>query len=354
MTKLRGIILLSALLKWYITCLVILADRPAPQTFGSVLSLGFEAGMACGQITGPLHILLAKSFEWPDSLPLTVFYGDVYQAFDHLRPSEVAASMNRRGMHPRLAAALLREGCEGLMEVLLFDNAPIGDDLCFNSCERTGSTDAPFKWKCLMADALKDAVPRWVEEELGVWIGNRRWTHLLWADNIYLLARGDRQAMHMAQIFTQHLERRRLYWKPSSLGMLSRTADITEEEWEDLPLAAAGSSRQHCLRAWDPDRHEHRDLVVPKVTETVQLGVKMNGFGDTNAAMRERIRLGQAAFFNDPYLRSTSLSRRGRMQRYRERVMPVLTDGADGWILNATSLKRLYQLEGGFLRKLTR
>ena len=173
MTKFRGIILLSALLKWYITCLVILADTPTPQTFGSVLSLCFEAGKACGQIPGPLHILLAKSFEWPDRLSLTVLYGDVYQAFDHLRPSEVAASMNRRGIHPRLAAALLREGCEGLTEVL-FDNAPIGDDPCFNSCERTGSTDAPFKWKCLMADALKDAVPIWVEEKMGAWICNQR------------------------------------------------------------------------------------------------------------------------------------------------------------------------------------
>ena len=112
MNDFRGVLLLNTVLKWYSNCLVLLLERApvsSTRTFGVVASFGFRARMSCAQITGGLRVLLSKGWEWQQNSPIVVFVGDVLQAFDYMTPECVQRALEKRGTHPRLAAALLRE-----------------------------------------------------------------------------------------------------------------------------------------------------------------------------------------------------------------------------------------------------
>ena len=54
--------------------------------------------------------LLAKSFEWVDSLPVFLAFADVLMAFHFLHPEQVGKSLIRLNGHPYLIGGLLREG----------------------------------------------------------------------------------------------------------------------------------------------------------------------------------------------------------------------------------------------------
>ena len=57
----------------------------------------------------------------------------------------------------------------------------------FYYTERTGSTDAPSKWNETTRLALSLCVGGWRTMGWGVKIGGELFTHLVWADNIFLL-----------------------------------------------------------------------------------------------------------------------------------------------------------------------
>ena len=152
----RGISLLAIMLKWYVGALLYLADEYAlPASHKVALTLGFEEGMACSSITAPLQILLAKSYEWDHApareqqFPMTVFVGDVYQAFDHLHPREAAQSLLHEGKPARLVAALSGENAGSRMEAV-FNHCLTEVKVHYSRSERTGSRDAPRLWDSLL------------------------------------------------------------------------------------------------------------------------------------------------------------------------------------------------------------
>ena len=89
----RGIALLDVMSKWYTASLVLLAratGRTPHRLKGCAdFHFGFKPGHHVGLITEGLRLVLGRSHEWKDEVPLFLFSGDVKAAFDDLSPAVI-------------------------------------------------------------------------------------------------------------------------------------------------------------------------------------------------------------------------------------------------------------------------
>ena len=68
-------------------------------------------------------------------------------------------------------------------------------------------------------------VPVWAESGYGILLDDgRRYTHAVWADNVWLFAHSYTEIQKMASSLTQVLAQYWLFWKPSSLEVMSGEA----------------------------------------------------------------------------------------------------------------------------------
>eukprot|EP00973_Karenia_brevis_P020832 2862981-Karenia_brevis.AAC.1 len=182
---------------------------------------GFMESHSCDQIAGGLSILLDKVEEWDGVLELHVLSADVFSAFDNLHPQVMVEAMLFWGVHPLIAAALLNELLWIHCSVTL-DTVSVDDAISFNRAVRQGGVEAPWLFNLTMRMLIALCLPAWKSEGCGIELPDvGRTTHLIWADNIYLLANSTKQASNMFTALSQQLLRRRMTWKEQSLQLLS-------------------------------------------------------------------------------------------------------------------------------------
>lgn len=334
----RGIALLSAGLKWYANVLLdFTVEFEAPCSYRLTNIFGFVEGMACQQITAPLMLILAKSYEWPKDEPVHFFAGDVKAAFDNIKTRHTALAMERRGLPARLIHALLLESRGSRMHAN-FQGVPMQGTVFYNASERTGSTDAPAKWNWILDDSLAILASEWFERGMGIRVSGRWFTHAVWADNVYLLASTSSQLEKMVAELSHALNIKELYWKKDSLVYMSPVPNASES-----------------IRVpFKPSAHEALvELAVHRTTATEQLGVLLNERGCSVAAFEHRLQKAQTAWYADPLLcNARLLPRAARMQRYQEAIAPVLAYGSEGWSLSPEICRRTQGFEGTCLRRL--
>ena len=154
-------------------------------------------------IVSPLQLLLDRANEWVAEDRIIVFGGDVLAAFDNLSPEVAAASLASARVHPRIIAAILYE------LVALSCSPEFADLTCqervnFNRCVRQGGVESPYLWNTTMYAVLDELVPSWEARGWGIFWGTRWFTHLVWADNIWLLSRDLRSMQHMIDELSRH------------------------------------------------------------------------------------------------------------------------------------------------------
>ena len=336
METFRGIALLSCLLKWYISTLILLSQRyPTPQRLSNVLTVGFSKLMSVYQVTAPLQLLLAKAYEWPERAPLYVFIGDVATAFDKMTTSTAARALSDHLLPARLVAALTRENT-GCIAEMLFPDLAKEIFISFNACERQGSTDAPEKSNACMRMITSRLVHTWIDAGFGYRSQGRLWTHVYWADNLFLLANSERTLRKMAADMTVALRAHGFTWKKKSLQFISPCS------WtEPFTLDCGGNG--------DDDQ----DIVtIPPVSNTVQLGVWLEQDGSTKPSVAWRKQKAMNAYFSEPEFRRKNLSMSQRFARYSELISPILSFGCEGWALSWSVMSDLHTFEGGLLRRI--
>ncbi len=373
MFDLRGISLLSAMLKWYTNGLVIMAEEdellhPVPREYETLATFGYVEGMSCQQITETLRILMSKCHEWQDRAALVLGTGDVLMAFDHMKPEVVAEAMTRRQMHGKLAAAFLREGRELKMHVK-FQNVTKNIQVPLNKCEKTGSTDAAFKWKIVTEDVYAVLANRWEALGFGVQIDRCRFTHLIWADNWYTLASNVAMLTRMLKDLTSVMLSRGLYWKEKSLELMTALLNAPENLTMPFPfpmgneiaphpekvtkvIPLEGSTIKPNMKALTPTMIGQ--LKIPRVEQSKQLGVLLDSKGSSGTSWMHRKRLAIKALWAERGLCTSVLPRGERLDRFAE-VMPAsLIYGCEGWSLSKTLLLNIHQCEGNLLRTTAR
>ena len=110
MTQMRGISLLSALLKWYLAVLTDAIDKDTQHLYEEpALVVGGEKGCSASIVYGVLQQIAQKANEWAQQEKWYVFDADIYKAFDSLTPAQAARALKEVNLHSAVRAAWLRE-----------------------------------------------------------------------------------------------------------------------------------------------------------------------------------------------------------------------------------------------------
>ena len=173
-------------------------------------------------IINGLQLLLKRNCEWNDRCPIYTVNADALSVFDYMQPDIVIDSLLDAGYEEGDVVALMREGCDLTVEASFVDVdmegvKPIG----FNRCERQGSLCSGFKWNAVMPFIFSKLVPIWYQSGFGVDIFGKRITHLIFADNCWLISHSHEHVECMLGSLARVHQQSRLYLKPSSLEIMS-------------------------------------------------------------------------------------------------------------------------------------
>ena len=332
MKHFRGISLLSVLSKWYMQCLYVLARRcPRPAAWNCVCIYSYECCLGTDHITTALQLLLCRGWEWQLKSPVYVFNGDILAAFDNMRPDVVVDSLQAARVHPRIVAAMMSENTRTVCWPE-FDAITLDEPIRFNKCAKQGGVESAYQWNNVMFTCLADLVQVWYESGYGLDLGGRRYTHAVWADNVWLFDHDVENLKKMMQSLTTSLAQRRLYWKPDSLCYMASLVETLHE------LVVTDGTAQ---------------LKVPNVDRMEVLGTLMEKNGNTGPSFQHRSAKAEKAFWSDKDVLTTkSLALTVRFKRYSERIVPRVLHGCGSWAWSQSLYQSLVALEGRFLRRI--
>ena len=328
----RGISLLSVMSKWYMQCLYILAKRcQRPKAWDRVCIYSYECCLSTSHVTIALQLLLCRGWEWQLRSPVYVFNGDVKSAFDNMRPDVVVKALRAARLHPRIIAAMMAENV-GAVCWPEFDGITLEMPVTFNKCARQGGVESAYQWNAVMFMCLAELTPLWHDSGYGVDLGGRRYTHAVWADNIWLFDHCPCNLKKMMQSLTAVLALHHLRWKPDSLcymaSVKSELVDMMVDDGIDV-------------------------LKVPNVDSMEVLGVRLNKTGATTPSFQHRASRADKAFWSDKRaLTCRSLSLQARFQRYAERIVPRMLHGCGSWAWSQSLYQSIAVWEGRALRRI--
>ena len=319
-----------------------------PKSFRRVCNFGFEVGLQVQDVVGSLRIMLARSAEWSNEAPVFLAQGDILSAFDFLSHDLAAEAMEAAKWNPQLVA-MIHSANTGITAKTELMGTEV-DDFQISKCYKQGSVEGPKVWKIVVTYLLSMLVPCWLEMGWGLNLNNGIdkngdversdfWvTHLIWADNIWLLASSSGMLKKMHQSLTDLLTSRKLYWKPSDLKVMT---------------TAPGGVAAYKLSTMDPVYGRPEKLPVVPCEELIMLGTNLTNTGSNIGAIAHRIAQGEKAMMaNYNLLMKKNAPVVKRMAEYCKRVVPVVLHGAGCWSWNAGVFWRLHRFEGRCLGKI--
>eukprot|EP00973_Karenia_brevis_P009353 1265654-Karenia_brevis.AAC.1 len=160
----------------------------------------------------------------------------------------------------------------------------------------------------------------------------RRYTHAIWADNIWLFAGAQEHLVKMVASLTDILDDRGLTWKPTSLQVMA-------------------STEENCPGFWISDTRTEMQV---KPTESMEvLGTIVHRSGLTQAPVEHRLGRAVNAFWaeKDLYCDKCSPLYR-RFQRFSTRIVPKALHGCGSWAWSKSLCQKLVVWEGSYLRRI--
>ena len=330
----RGISLTSAVSKWYMCAVTLLAQKQSvPASWCDFGIFAYKEELSCMDLLLPLHFVLEAGFEWRRDQHVCVASGDILNAFDSLSVEHGCRDMITSGLHPQLVAAIAQEN--SCLEVQPhFPDCPNAASQPFNRCLRQGGVESPFCLNRTTAQVLSELVPGWKARRLGVLLDDGFCaTHAVWADNYYLLSSSSESLQTMVRELSDGLVKRGLSWKPGSLQVM-----FSDELRSHDQISAYDENGVH---------------IFEEVDSMEALGVLMCREGPSPRSVIHRLAKATRAFLaNTDILLNKSLSLPMRFTEYTSRVQSVALYGAECWPMCQNTLQRLVAWESGLLRKM--
>ena len=152
------------------------------------------------------------------------FAGDMPKAFDNVSLGLVERALRWYGCPIDLIASVI-DDLSGNVVVAEWEmmNTEAVD---FNKCIRTVGKYSTFIWRVVVLFLFSQLVEIWDDMGLGFGIGSRTINHIIWANNIWLLADSRDTLLRLVDSTTQVFWQNGLYWKPSSLCWMAAGADV--------------------------------------------------------------------------------------------------------------------------------
>ena len=118
----------------------------------------FRAGHECMEIGGLARLLLGKFSEW--DLPMLIFKGDFFRAFDNLEHPRVDLALENQGAPTCVRAAFLRELACISLSLSSMVGPPVPDVDLGKGCKQ-GAKETPFLWNVTLDDVVGPTVVSW-------------------------------------------------------------------------------------------------------------------------------------------------------------------------------------------------
>jgi len=300
-----------------------------PLKFDSLMYFG-NGGVGAESVSAALQLMLAKSEEWRNCVPLHVFEADVQTAFDRLTPALCVDALLAWEVPLWLVASILREMAR-LTATCVLQGVGADSRVEFNRCIRQGGIESGILWMRAITHLMQPVCARWVRDGLGFDFQGFRLTVLLWVDNVWVFSHNRAGMITMASHMTEALEPL-LLWKPSSLKFLT-TSRIVEE------------------RAAFTVRSLYDHLVVPNVCDMTVLGSHVQANFKINTSVNKRRQAGNGAFFSDyEFYASKYIPLKEKINRYSLHVLPKALYGSGSWYFSRTLYNRLRAWENNFFK----
>ena len=273
--------------------------------------------------------LIQEVSSWNNTERVLIFNGDIASAFDHLSPQLMAKAMAAAKVHPKLVAAMVYENL--FLECHPdFQGISLEHGVPFTKCARQGGMESAYAWNMVMYMVLDLLVPLWYDSGYGVTLNGRRYTHIIWADNVWLLATcpEDLQKMinSLADIFHHHS----LEWKLDSLMFI----DSLEGAEEILTTNVDG-----------------KQVSIPYVDGMPVLGTWLDRKGATSPSVGYRLSKASKMFWSQKALFTDKcLPLSARLDNFASRVVPRALHGASSWAWSKSLYWRLQRWESQMLR----
>ena len=273
----------SVFAKWYMRSLEPLVRPSVSAT--AVATFGFRRDASCDDVISVLGQTIRIAHQWG----LTLFIGtlDVATAFDKINHHHLARILTARRMHPNLVRAILREISFMRCNITLPGASP-SDRFKMQAGGKQGGVETPELFNLMVEYALDPSVVRWKLQGMGFHFGardNHPLSHLVFADNIFIVARSAAEFATMAQEVTEAIYDIGFKWKPSSLECM-----------------VCGSRSQVPVHA--PFVLAPEPLTFRIVESLVTLGVLLNQQAETMVSLEYRLCKAEALYWkNDQVFR---------------------------------------------------
>ena len=331
---LRWVGKLDCCFKWYTRCMQPLMQHSLPDSL--VCTYGFKIGRSCDDISAVVRQTLFLADRW--GLPPVVGTADIATAFDCMTHSSICKCLLRRGMHPQLVRAILRE-VSGMSGKVFLPGAGLSEPCPFQRGGKQGGVETPEVFNIMMEYALEPSVASWKSRSFGFAFGEVndspvRLTHLIWADNIILFATDVAQFETMAQDVTEAVYALGFSWKFNSMECML-CGPLSVAPLSTVPQVFADGPR--CFKV---------------VHQMVILGVMYDTSASTGASVEYRLQKGGACFWKHFKTLSGSGSVQSRLRGWSTGPVAAAIYGCNSWHLSKSLLVRLRRWELAFLRKM--
>ena len=187
------------------------------------------------------------SFRW--GLQIHIAAADVAIAFDSLSHDALGRSLQNSGIHPELVACLLRElvGCSA---AITLPGAGRSKTFPFQRGGKQVGVETPDLFNIIMDALMSPLVRSWQDRGYGVLLEAcpQGITHIVWADNIFLLSTEISHIQIMSQELALALHEYKFRLKPSSLQILTDSdVEVKVTAPSDEPLTFSKVSQLEAL-----------------------------------------------------------------------------------------------------------
>ena len=146
---------------------------------------GFRKGRQCAEVVATLLRIKEIALQW--NAGYVLYRVDVKKAFDTVLHSSVISMLMRQGVDMRVTYAIAREITHTYQHVKMFGLAADMPTRMFRGIKQ-GSPLSGILFVATVGEKLQKLQAKWKEEGMGIWIDTLHLSHLLFADDLVLIA----------------------------------------------------------------------------------------------------------------------------------------------------------------------
>ena len=328
----RSLLVGNTLGKWYLTCITIMLEKYIEPHLSSLGVYGFSTGRHCWEIASALKCIAQRSSVWGKDQTAWLLSCDIARAFDAVTLRTVARAMDLLSIPSQLQYALLEPLSETHCTVI-FEGVTV-PGISWDKSLRTGGTESPIAFNLVAIAMWRDVVARFDTAQMGYEIPDvhnpaqyLHYSHALWADNVFLVAKSAAEAQKMTDDFTSALRDWGMEWKEDSL---------------ELMVCGSPCEKEITVQIW-----ENR-VPFKRVQALNVLGFSVpNVYGSQHDDVAQRIQCARRAFFAQlPYFTCRAMPFIKKFRRYQSTVQCRLMYGGEAITLDGEAIRSFHAFEG--------